>query len=212
MKNVLFPSCGCRPYPRPRPACPLPREERPCPPCPEAPEPLSSCCGGFLMQRIIAVGRLHRRRKCAALCLDGLPSQAQPPFTVVEVSLRALPSWEEMPRRCPQGLALLVQLPLQVRVRDGCGRTYTVSSAIEEELPLRFECPQNECWRGQPFVQAAVRLAGRACPCGGCQCDVPLEVLLEGYILAPCTLGRPSNGCPPSRPWYPQPIFDPYND
>ena len=164
------------------------------------------------MQRILAAGRLHRRRGCYALCLEQLPQQAQPPYTVLDVCVCAPPQWQETPCGRPQSLPLQVRVPLTVRLRDACGQVYTVSSAIEDELILRYECPPSDCWRGQPFVQASVRLAGRACPCeAGCPCDTPLEVIMEGYILAPCALNRPDRpACPPALPWYPQPIFDPY--
>lgn len=158
------------------------------------------------MQRIIASGRLHRRRDCVPLCFCGLPSQAQPPFTVVDVCVCAAPQWEDAPCDDRRGMTLQVLLPLRLRVRDGCGRVYAASSEMKENVPLRFDCPPTECWRGQPYVQAAVRLAGCPGPCDGCRCEVPLEVLVEGYILAPCALGRPERACPPPLPWYPEPI------
>ena len=161
------------------------------------------------MQKIIAYGRLHKRRACVSLCLSGLPDQANTPFTLLDVSVAAPPAWEEMPGKAGRGMALRVRIPLCVHVRDACGCIWAASSALTEEIPLRFECPPAECWRGQPYVQAAVRLSGRPCPCDGCACDAPLEVLAEGFILAPCTLG-PAPACPPPLPWYPQPIFDPY--
>ncbi len=103
-------------------------------------------------------------------------------------------------------------MPLLFRVRDGCGCDYCLTDELEVNLSLRASCPPDHCWRGQPFVQAAVRLAGRATPCG-CRCDVPLDVVIEGYVLAPCVMGRPDAPppCPPSKPWYPQPVYDPYN-
>ena len=205
MKHAYHPSpCGCGPA-RPNPPVRPPQEDS----CNRPPVP---CRGGYLMQRIFASGRLHRRQGCYALCLDQLPCSAQPPFTVLEVCSCGMPQWEELPCRNRQTLLLQVQIPLQVRLRDGCGQTYMVSSSIVEELPLRYECPSNDCWRGQPYVQASVRLACRPRPCeANCPCDTPLEVLIEGYILAPCIMGCPDRpACPPSLPWYPQPMFDPY--
>ena len=208
MKNHFHPSpCGCggRPLPERRP-CPRPEpERRPCP----FPEAFSLGCGGFLMQRIMACGKIHRRCQAFPLCLSSLPEQAQPPFTVLDVCTLSMPRWEEIPS-CRQGcLQLRVSIPLQIRLRDGCGRVYTVSAELEEELSLRFEYPPGECWRGQPCVQAAVRLAGRACRCDCRRCDIPLEIMIEGYVLSPCTLGRsPASPCPEPRSWYPS--FDPY--
>ena len=205
MKNPLRPSpCGCRRPPPPRPD----REDSPCGWKPERPN--SSPWGGYLMQRVFAVGSL-RRRICHSLCLEGLPAQAQPPLTVTDLSLCGAPRWEEVPCRDSRSL-LRVSVPLLFRVRDACGCDYCLTDELEENLSLRVQCPPDNCWRGQPFVQAAARLAGRTAPCGcGCRCEVPLEIMLEGYILAPCVMGRPdAPPCPPDRPWYPPPLYDPY--
>ncbi len=210
MKHLLRPSpCGCgqiTPRPKPPSARP-PRPDMNCPP--PAPSPYA-CQGGYLMQRIIAAGRVHKRRGCYALCLDALPCQAQYPVTVVDVCVRAAPHWEELPCAPSGGLALEVRVPLQARVRDACGHLFSVSSELAEEVCLRPLCPPMDCWRGQPAIQAAVRLAGRPCPCeSACPCDTPLEVLIEAYLLSPCATGSPAPACPPEKPWYPQPILYP---
>ncbi len=206
MKNPMRPSsCGCRRPPPPRPAWP----EEPCRGMPD--HPPFSACGGFLMQRVFAAGVL-RRRVCHCLCLDGLPQQAREPFAVTGVSVSGSPQWEEAPCRSGRGMLLRVSVPIQFQVRDGCGGDYCLMDSLEESLSLRAECPPASCWQGQPFVQAAVRLGGRA-RCSPDCCEVPLEIRIEGYMLAPCVMGRPDMPpCPPSRPWYPQPMFDPYNE
>ena len=105
-----------------------------------------------------------------------------------------------------------ILVPVTLRVRDGNGCVYTVSTEIQEELRLRCLSPAYECWRGQPMIQASVRLAGRPCPCDCTRCDVPLEVCIEGYLIAPCAVGRPEPSCcPRPLPWYPEPIYDPYS-
>ncbi len=206
MKNPMRPSpCGCRRPPPPRPPWP----EEPCRGMPECP-PFSDC-GGFLMQRVMAAGVL-RRRLSHCLCLNGLPRQARAPFAVTGVSAGGSPQWEEAP--CPGGRSpqLRVSVPVQFFVRDGCGCDYCLTDSIEEKLTLRAPCPPNSCWQGQPFAQASMRLAGRARCSDGC-CEVPLEIMIEGYLLAPCVMGRPDLSlCPPGRPWYPQPAYDPYSD
>ena len=205
-----FRTCGCgRPMPRPEPPRP-----RPLPP--ENPDcgcaPLPRPCGEYLMQRILASGRVYRRRACYPVSLNALPEQAQPPFTVLEAASCYAPCWEEAPCRDRREITLLVTVPLTLRVRDGNGCVYTVSTEIQEELRLRCLCPEYECWRGQPTVQASVRLAGRPCPCDCLRCEVPLEVCVEGYLIAPSVFGRPEPSCcPRPLPWYPEPIYDPYN-
>lgn len=199
--------CGCgRPMPRPdRTPCgsrPRPSENHP---CDYAPTP--GPCGEYLMQRILASGRLARRRACYPVSLNSLPEQAQPPFTILEAVSCYAPCWEEAPCRDRWGVTLLVTVPLTLRVRDGNGCVYTVSTEIQEELRLRCLCSASECWRGQPMIQAAVRLAGRPCPCDSLQCDVALEVYIEGYLIAPCAVGHPEHNCNTRPlPWYPEPI------
>lgn len=203
-------SCGCgRPAPRPVP--------RPEPRPPERPDcgcaPIPAPCGEYLMQRILASGRVYRRRACCPVSLNALPEQAQPPFTVLEVISCCPPCWEDASCRDRHGMSLLVTVPITLRVRDGNGCVYNASSEIQEELRLRSLCSAYECWRGQPMIQAGVRLAGRPCPCECTRCDVPLEVCIEGYLISPCAVGRPETSCRPRQlPWYPEPIYDPYND
>ncbi|MBR3107706.1 MAG: hypothetical protein IKH30_11105 [Clostridia bacterium] len=205
-----FRTCGCgrfaaRPEP-PRPR-PLPPEKSECGCAPPPPS-----CGEYLMQRILASGRVYRRRTCYPVSLNALPEQARPPFTVLDAASCYAPCWEELPCRDRRGITLLVTVPLTLRVRDGNGCVYTVSTEIQEELRLRCLCPDCERWRGQPIVQASARLAGRPCPCDCVRCEVPLEVSIEGYLVAPCAVGGPEPPCHPRPlPWYPEPIYDPYN-
>lgn len=214
MKNHYRPvPCGCIPRPK-RPAPPpidpcRNQEEALCPhPGPYPPEG----CGSFLMQRILAYGRVHCRHQCCRVSLSSLPSQAMLPVTVLDASVCGQPRWENDCCADFRGARLKITIPLSLRLRDGQGCIYTISSEILETLPLRLYCPQKECWRGQTCVQAAVRLSGRPVTCGCDCCQVPLEILLEGYILAPCTLGRPAVPCPPALPLYPEPIINPYAD
>ena len=165
--------CGCgRPSYRPQPPPPLPAPDLP--DCHRPPLTSPVGCSGYLMQRILASGTVHRRRACYPLNLNLLPQQTRMPFTVLNVICCALPTWEEIPYCDRQGLALRVSVPLSVQVRDADGCMYSVSTQIQEELILRFHCPTNECWRGQPMVQAAVRLAGK---------KLLARLQVEGFLL-----------------------------
>ena len=161
------------------------------------------------MQRILASGCIHRRRQCYPLCLNGVTEQARPPVSVMDVAVCAAPQWEEACGWNRRGLELLITVPLLIRLRDGAGCASTAQSCLQETLRLIPKAPERECWRGQVYVQAAVRLAG----CAACRddpCSVPLEALIEGYILAPIAVNAASPVCPyPQKPWYPQPCFDP---
>lgn len=183
--------------------------DRPCPaPCPPPP-----CRDGFLFQRILACGKLHRRPECV-FCKNLLPPQAQPPFRVLEANVNGPCTWRETSCACNRyGLSLQVTVPISLRLEDSCGRRFSVDVPLEEELTLRPQCPNAELWHGQIFLQAAV------CPWRGCgprqgnEWDVTLELLLEGYLLSPCPVRCPTPACPPDpRPLYPQPRFNPYND
>jgi len=180
-----------------------------CPPPAAAPQEdvPSRPSAAFLMQRILASGQLHRRCQCYPVCLNDLPPQACPPYTVTDVFLCGEPKWREDGCSLHFGTSLEVTLPVAVRVRDGDGRAYVIAAQIEECLRLRPECPRQECWRGQIYLQAAVRLANRCHPCDGAQCAVPMEVLLSGYLLCACPSRPMGPGpCADPRPWYPQPI------
>lgn len=166
-----------------------------------------SPAGSFLMQRILASGALHARCRPYPLCFD-TPCGVRPPLSILSVSESGPPRWEEK-SCCERGCrTLCVTLPLCLTIRDPCGRHFQVSSEITEEVRLHLRCPEEEAWRGQLFVQGAARLCRAECPCGK---EVPLEVRIEAYLLAPCAVGAPCPPpCPPQKPWYPQPRFDPF--
>ncbi len=186
MKEWHRPSCGCPP---------------PEPPCPSQ---------GFLMQRILGKGRLHKRQGCYSLCIcdcrenDGLQ--------LADAAVCGQPRWEELPCHERGSVLLHVHLPLLLKIRNAQGCIFTAESSLEEQLKIRLSCRAEESWRGQIFVQGAVRLCGRSC-LGDSGCfRASLELLLEGYILSPCAVGAPCPPpCPENKPWYPQPRFDPWN-
>lgn len=178
-------NCGCPPPLPPRPA------------------------GAFLMQRILGKGQIHKRRACYSLCLCSCKDTEC--LQLLDVMVSGHPRWEELPCHERGAILLLVTVPLLLRVRDENGCIFTLESALEEQLRIRLSCREEESWRGQIFVQAAVRLSGCARLQNGCF-DAPLEVMLEGYILSPCAVGASCPPpCPEPRPWYPQPRFDPWS-
>lgn len=180
-------------------------------PAPPPPPPMENCCGGsYLMQRILAGGRLIRRPCWVTPCPDGFPRCAQGPWTVTEAGVCGAVQWQEIPSRRRGGLTLLIHVPLTLRLRDRCGACFSVDAAAEEELFLRFRCPENEGWRGQIFVQAAAR-PYRACACQRETdlCRLPVELLAEGFLLIPCAVGcREQPPCPEPRSLYPRSPFE----
>ncbi|MBE5782353.1 MAG: hypothetical protein E7329_03445 [Clostridiales bacterium] len=173
---------------------------------PEPPRP----SGAFLMQRILGKGQLHRRRACYSLCLCACSSHDH--LQLLDVTVSGNPQWEEIPCHERGAILLQVTVPLLLRIRDENGCVFSKESSLNEQLRIRLSCREEESWRGQIFVQAAVRLAGCARMQAGCF-EAPLEVMLEGYILSPCAMGASCPPpCPEPKPWYPQPRFDPWND
>lgn len=161
--------------------------------------------GQFLMQRILARGKTHRRCSPDALCYE-VPCDARIPVTVTEVSLCGAATWEEQRKEDQGFLTLCVSLPLAVTLRDSCGRCFTVPARLEDEVRLRLCCRREERWQGTVQVLSAVRLCKNACSCAAF-----LEICLEAFLVSPCAVGAPCpSSCPPPKPWYPQPGFDPY--
>lgn len=186
-----------------------------CVPCgrPVPPQPPLSCGGSYLMQRILAAGKALRRPAVIPLCPQQIPRDARAPFTVLEAHVYGEPHWQEAPC-CRRGaMTLLVRVPLALRLRDACGACFLVHADAEEELILTRRCPEGDLWRGQIFVQAAAR-PWRGYPAfRGDSCDVPVELLIEGFLLSPCAMGCPDRpACPDGRPLYPQARFDPWQD
>ncbi len=189
--------CGCERHNCPKP-CPKP--EPPCPP----PRPQ----GRFLMQRIVGMGQ-SQRRGCFEVCIS-VPCDAKEPLTLVEVMCSgALPTWEDMP--CAERFTRLIRvcIPIVCQVRDACGRMFATSATIFENVRVRMNPHENCC--PQLFVQAAVRLCGKAQKCS-CACfEAQLEVKVEAFAVCASAMGGPMPG--PScrfddRPLYPQPCCD----
>lgn len=163
------------------------------------------------MQRILAAGQACRGPCALFLCPDLVPRDAQPPFTVLEAGVCGAVQWQEIPCRRRDGLMLLANVPVALRLRDDRGRVFSAEASAEEELFLQYRCPEKDGWRGQIFVQAAVRPWRARCRSLHCDsCQVLIELLLEGYLLSPCAVGCPETpACrPDSRPLYPQSRFD----
>ncbi|MBR1585088.1 MAG: hypothetical protein IJ662_06070 [Clostridia bacterium] len=178
---------------------------KPCNPCGDAalsfPCPPSS--GGCLAMRILACGQLHRRPECVFLCPDSLPCGARPPFTVLSAVTCGADQWEALPA-CRGGVRLLLKTPVSLRVRDGCGTVIPMDLTLQAELTLRCRCPENELWRGQYFVQSAVRPWRGRLPRQNNGWEIPLEWLAQGFVLSPGVQPFPDPcRCADPRPLYP---------
>ncbi len=199
-----------------RPPCSCghqPPAERPCKPscgCGDHDRPPRPSCGGFLVPKILGVGKYWQRCLKCDLDVRGLSKRAQPPLTLCRVSACGQdPWWEERPCRERNALELCVTIPLTVEVRDACGCVYSGSAEIEIPVRIRLSCPSHECWRHKIVLTPCVRLAGRACEaCGTRFEDVPLEVACDAYVVSYCAVGAPCEPpCPNDLPLYPQPRY-----
>ena len=194
----MYPPCGCR-----KPPSPCDREQI---------SPLS-CQPSLFMQKILGSGRIHQRRKCYPIQMDPLPCSACGTITLISVVVCGAPAWTEV--CCHERGAKLLQIliPLSLEFQDSNGCRHHASGVIEEKLRLSLSCRSCDAWRGQILIQAAARLCGPVCvPANSCP-EAPLELILCGYLLSPCAIGAPSAPpCPPPKPWYPHPHFDPYQD
>lgn len=201
------PPCGCPERPAPPPcSCgecqPCSCGPRPC--LPQKPLP----AGGFLLPRIIAAGREWQRRCSLSLAVDGLPVDAEPPLTLLEVTPCGQPSWETLDCCDPRMTVLRVKVPLTAQVRDRCNRLYAGRAAITVDIRLRHAGPRAECWRSNLLVLPCVRLICVPCSAETPCFDVLLEVLVEAYMARwePCLSGPAKPVCP-DLPLFPQPCF-----
>lgn len=179
---------------------------RPAPPCPSR-KPVPS----FLMQRILASGKIHRRCQCYSLHPDAFPCQGTPPYTLINAAVCGQLSWQEMPCHEKGAILLQVSIPLSLQIRDETGNIFTAYAAVEEQIRLHCTGTNAECWRGQIYLQAAARLCSCIQFCQEGPLDARLEIILEGFLLTACPISGPGKPpCPPPRPWYPEAHCDPW--
>ena len=161
--------------------------------------------GGFLMQQIVASGRVYLRYQRFSLCLQDLPcgmSSAQ------LQAVQADPCGLRVERRgcCRGGIPITLVIPLCCQLCAGCEQ-WTASSRIEVPMQLRPCGDSREIDRAASAANACVRLVRS---CGGCESD-RVDAWLDVWAEAWLTACRPmyGGGCPPPcpepLPLYPQP-------
>lgn len=176
----------CRPMP--------PREPpRACPP--------PSCCPpetgmGYLMQRVVAVGRVWEQTDWR-VPPEQLPCGVSFPLMIREAHICGCCT----ARRASCGETVLC-LPVRVCLTDGCRRCFEATDTLQYTVSM-WPCS---------FSAAAVLTCtagvrpGRPCRCGGD--GLHLEVQACVYATLPGVLCPSPSPCPPpSLPWYPQPCL-----
>lgn len=178
----------------------------PCRPCgnPPAPCPSLPPCG-FLMQQIVASGRVCLRFQRFSLCLDNLPCGCQE-ARLCDVSADPCGvSLELCGGGCRGVLPATLLIPLRCALCRGCEQLSALSR-IEVPLRLRvFGDPRDLC-RAQRAANACVRLARPGC-CDGQTAEAWLDVWAEAWLTAcrPMYGGNCPPPCPPPLPLYPEP-------
>jgi len=150
----------------------------------------------------------------AAIEVRGLPETVAQPLSICQICAGTSPprSREDDTWRCePGAVILLVEIPLEVTLRDGCGCLHCGQSEVRVRVRVPLPCPKEQCWQNQWAVQAAVRMLGCAaqtCERGFC---VRLEVNAEAYMVRsePVCRRECKPQCPFPLPLFPPPSFSP---
>ncbi len=142
--------------------------------------------------------------------MEGLPPRLPEPLTVCQIcAANQPPCWQEdeMCRNEPRAIILLVQIPLEVVVRDGVGCLHRGRSEILMRVRVALCCPRGECWQNQWVLLPSVRMNGCADYCGDATFCVKLEACLEAYLVRQEAVFRQECRpmCPPPLPLYPHP-------
>ena len=184
--------------------------------CPRCRRPWRSCCcetssaqGGYLLPRILASGREWVRCMEATIRVRGLPEMVAQPLSVCQICAGSAPprcwedeSWSPEPR----AVILLVEIPLDVTLRDaeGCLHRGQSEVLVRVRVPLPF--PREQCWRNQWVIQASVRMLG--CPTQACEDTfcARLEANVEAFMVRSEAVCR--RECQPQCV-FPTPLFPP---
>ncbi len=164
---------------------------------------------GYLLPRIVGVGRIWQRHLSTTLCVEDLPDCAEGCFTLVSVSACDQATWDILPGESGRPNLVRLTIPLTLQVRDGSCTLRTGHAAITLEVPIRLHCPSQDMWRGTLLIVPCVRLVSAPCPSADACFDVVLEVMADVYMVRwgpslqngwgdwnNCTTG---NSCRPGR-------------
>ena len=167
-------------------SCPQTRCQCPCCACgmpPSCNHPPALPPRSFLLPRILACGREWLRRSAFTLQVEGIPSCAKSPYTLLSLSpCSNAPEATPLGSPSPWQKRLLVAVPVQCQVKDACGALYTGRAVVETEAALRLFAPECECCRNTLMILPCVRLVCPP-PCAPCPAfDVQLEMILELYM------------------------------
>lgn len=180
-----------------------------CPPAPMCNAAPASFRGGYLLPRILACGREWVRCMDATIQVRGLPEALAQPLTICQICVANVPPrWQEDDacRNEPRAVILLVEIPLEVTLRDADGSFHQGRSEVFVRVRVPLSCPRDQCWQNRWEVLPSVRMLG----CAAQECEqmfcVRLEANVEAYMVRSepvCRRECPPQ-CPPPLPLYPQ--------
>ena len=161
------------------------------------------------MPRILACGREWVRCMEAVIKVRGLPEIVAQPLSVCQICVSSAPPRcrEDDAWRCePRAIILLVEIPLDVTLRDADGCLHCGQSEVLVRVRVPLPFPREECWRNQWVAQAAVRMLG----CATQQCQQVFCVRLEANVEVFMVRSEPvcRRECKPRCP-FPLPLFPP---
>lgn len=184
-----------------------PNFANPCMPCPPKGPHCDPCDGAWLLPRVIGMGTEHNRCMHTYINIDTIPA-GQPPFTVC--AIQALTPCQMCERRgcCPNEMLFDVRIPLEITLRDACGRLVRACGSMDAKIRIPLRCRRCDAEDYQAYAKACVRLLSAEAICG-CGFQACVDLLLEAYVtrLEPYHPCPPKPACP-SLPWYPQPYYD----
>jgi len=145
----------------------------------------------------------------AVIKVRGLPEIVAQPLSVCQICVSSAPPRcrEDDAWRCePRAIILLVEIPLDVTLRDADGCLHCGQSEVLVRVRVPLPFPREECWRNQWVAQAAVRMLG----CATQQCQQVFCVRLEANVEVFMVRSEPvcRRECKPRCP-FPLPLFPP---
>jgi len=145
----------------------------------------------------------------ASIEVRGLPEAIAQPVSICQICASDCPPhWREDDtcRSGPRAVILLVEIPLDVTLRDAAGCLHRGQSEVFMRVRVPLPCPREQCWRNQWVIQASVRMIG----CATQNCErmfcVRLEANVEAFMVRSEAVCRQE--CKPQCA-FPLPLFPP---
>jgi len=146
----------------------------------------------------------------ACIQVRGLPETIAQPLSICQICASGCqPRWREDDtwRSEPRAIILLVEIPLEVTVRDADGCLHCGQSEVRVRVRVPLPCPRDQCWQNQWVIQAAVRMLGCATQACSQTFNMRLEANVEAFMVRsePVCRRECAPQCTFPMPLFPQP-------